>query len=71
MTEETRIIIKNKLIKCAKDSFNETSELDKAARITFILGARKLLLLLSENNVLDFNAIKPLFDELDTDKVKL
>ncbi len=72
MTEETRIIIKNKLIKKANDSFKEESpERNENNRLIFILGARQLLLSLSENNVLDLTVTDPLFTELDIEKVNL
>ena len=66
MTEETRIIIKNKLIKTAKDVFKR-----KIDRMTYILGARKLLLLLREYDVLDIGIKDSLFDDLDLNKVEL
>jgi len=73
MKEETRIIIKNRLIKSSKDAFNidDEDEMNKISRMTYILGARKLLLLLSENNVLDLRVTEGLFDDLDLKKVKL
>jgi len=67
MKEETRIIIKNKLFKSAKQSFED----EKIQRMTYILGARKLLLLLAEHQVLEFNSIEHLFDDLDLNKMKL
>ena len=74
MNGETRIIIKQRLIKFAKDSFNGGSDEEvKFRRMTFMWGARKLLLLLAENNILDFsdNEIKSLSDDLDLNKIKL
>jgi len=73
MKEETRIIIKNRLIKSSKDAFNidDEDEMNKISRMTYILGARKLLLLLSENNVLDLKVTEGLFDDLDINKIKL
>ena len=74
MNGETRIIIKQRLIKFAKDSFNVGSDEEvKFRRMTFMLGARKLLLLLAENNILDFNdnEIKSLSNDLDLNEIKL
>jgi len=70
MTEEARIIIKNRLIKSAKKIFTEESaSRNKANKMTFILGARNLLLLLYQEKVLD--TISPLFEDLDLNNVKL
>ena len=70
MTEEARIIIKNRIIKYAKDKFaDESPERNETNRMTFILGARELLLLLYQEKVLD--TIDTLFEDLDLRKVKL
>lgn len=70
MTEEARIIVKNRVIKYAKDKFtDESPERNKVNRMTFILGARHLLLLLYQEKV--FDAIDTLFEDLDLHKIKL
>ncbi len=72
MTPETSIIIRHKLLKSAKDLFkNGSGERNKANRMTYILGARHLLLLLYQNNILDLEESDPLFDELDLNKIKV
>ena len=69
MTEETRIIIKNELIKSADEAFKGPD--GKLNRMTYILGARKLLSLLLKHDVLEFDPTDSLFNDLDLNKVKL
>ncbi len=72
MKPETSIIIRHKLLKSAKDVCSSQSEAqNQANRQTYILGARHLLFLLSQHKILDFEAIDPLLDELDLNKIKV
>jgi len=72
MNEETKIIIKHKLINSSKKLFKEESdERDQANRMTYILGAGRLLLLLFQHDGFDDKATMQLFDELDLNKISL
>lgn len=72
MHQTTTIIIKHKLLKSAKDLFKkESKERNQANRMTYILGARHLLLLLAQQDILGFEETQLLFNELDLNKIKV
>ncbi len=66
MTEETRIILKNELIKSADEAF-----LLREDKLSYILGGRKIILLLIKNDILEPKTGMNLVNELDLKNVKL
>ncbi len=66
MTEEAKIIVKNQFLKDASQSFDLQHN-----RKTYILGGRKMLLLLCKHGVLDILSASSLIDNLDLNNIKI